>query len=66
MGHEMGLSREPRLLKWPKATPWGACWASGPRTAGVGDHIMYAQTSSEPGKPVQALRVVTAGDRGKG
>jgi len=35
--------------------------------AGVGDHIMYAQTASEPGKLSRLLRVVTGGvsDRGK-
>lgn len=36
------------------------------RTVGVGDHVMYPQTLSEPGKPGCVLRRVTGGggDRG--
>jgi hypothetical protein len=35
-------------------------------TAGVEDHIMYAQTTSEPGKSGRVLRLVAGGGSSRG
>ena len=66
MSHEVVMVAFPEVVKLTEGNTVWCAMASDTRGAGVGDHITYTQTSSEPGKPGCVLRWVTGGGLGQG